>query len=575
MFVPFKSRKCELSRHYEGWQVVKTQMVGEKVSRAGARWRVFSAVVLLGLAAAPARAQHEEHQAVGYVARELLERPVPLRQGVGKIHQAVTTNSPQAQAFYDQGLAYLHSYGFIEAARSFNQALKLDANLAMAYIGLCDSYLGLQDVAAAHDAFAMAQALASDKLMEAERAQIEIRARQFDLLEGGADSQQKYFAYRNAINNALSANPTDPWLWILRGFADEGSPLGRGQSGGVDTIAFYERALALLPDNFVAHHYLAHTFGNLGRTKDSLEHAEAYARQAPAIPHAHHMIGHELRRLGRTDEAIAEFRKADELENAYFQAEKIPPADDWHHSHNLRLLALSYQTLGQMKLAEKMFREEFSLAAHGEMAEFNRSEWPQFLLNRGRTQEALEASQELMKSSFALGRFAGHTLAGRALLAMNQLPQAKEELGLAERESEEIPSAALGSLSYAGLLRAEILLRENKIEEGGSLMKDIEKGIRSVPGPDAWSEGLFQLESIAQAAREIGDWDLAEFTAKQMVEQDPSYAGGYYAVALAAEHRGNSSAARQQFATAEKLWSKADQDLPELQHIRQQLAASR
>jgi len=78
-------------------------------------------------------------------AAGLLDRPVPLRQGIGKVHEAVTTSSPEAQGFYDQGLAYLHSFVWIEAARSFHQALRLDPSLAMAFLGLSDAYIGLQD----------------------------------------------------------------------------------------------------------------------------------------------------------------------------------------------------------------------------------------------------------------------------------------------------------------------------------------------------------------------------------------------------------------------------------------------
>lgn len=41
-------------------------------------------------------------------------------------------------------------------------------------------------------------------------------------------------------------------------------------------------------------------------------------------------------------------------------------------------------------------------------------------------------------------------------------------------------------------------------------MEEIEKDVVAVPGPDAWSEALFQLEYIARLARELGDWELAE-----------------------------------------------------------------
>jgi len=504
-------------------------------------------------------AQHEGHESVGRVPREILERPVPLRQGIGKVHEEVTTSSPKAQAFYDQGLAYLHSFVWIEAARSFHQALRFEPSLAMAYLGLSDVDIGLQDVLGARVAFEKAQSLAG-KVSERERARITIRAQQLDYLEDSGNLQ-KYFAYRQAISNALVASSNDPWLWILRGFADEGTPFAHGQGGGVDTIGFYETALAFSADNFAAHHYLAHTFENLSPTKEALEQSEAYVRLAPAIPHAHHMHGHDLRRLGRTEEAIQEFLKAEELENAYYRAEKIPAQYDWHHAHNLELLAMSYQALGQMKAAEAVFREAFSLPAYTDFAEFNRRAWLEFLLDRGRAQEALAESQDLVKSRWALGRFTGHTLAGRALLAMNRMEDARSELALAEQEMGQLPASVIGSLPNAGALRAEILLRENKWDEGNELMKHIEEKIGVVPGPDAWSAALFQLESIAQVARQVGDWELAEFTARRMIQHDRSYAGGHYALGLVAEHQGDAATARTEFATAEKLWSKADSDL--------------
>ena len=56
--------------------------------------------------------------------------------------------------------------------------------------------------------------------------------------------------------------------------------------------------------------------------------------------------------------------------------------------------------------------------------------------------------------------------------------------------------------------------------------------LRAATGPDEWTQGLFALEAIARAAREAGDWDLAERAARQMLERDPAYAGTQYAWAL-------------------------------------------
>jgi protein-disulfide isomerase/tetratricopeptide (TPR) repeat protein len=538
-------------------------------------WFVICALWSSCVALAPAFAQqggHEAHRTIGWVPREILERPVPLQQGIGNDHEEVTTTSPQAQKFYDQGLRYLHSYVWIEAARSFHQALRLDPTLAMAYIGLSQVCVAFQDIPAARAALDKAQALAAKvRLTGPERQRIEIRARMIEFQEDPKEFQ-KFLAYRKAIYDALMADPTDPGLWILRGFADEGPVAGHGQGGDVDSIAFYETALALSPDNSAAHHFLVHSFENIGRTQQALEHSEAYLRLASSIPHAHHMRGHELRRAGRIEEAIQAFRKADELENAYYRSEQISAEYDWHHAHNLGLLALCYQLLGQMKAAEQLLREAFSLPAQSEIAEFSRREWPEFLLLRGRAREALEASQALVKSRSAMGRFAGYTLVSRALLAMNRREEAKGQLELAEREMKLISTEPDRFLPYTQALRAELLLREKKWAEGAALMKQIEERIRTTPSPDARSQALFQLESIARIARESSDWELAEFTAREMIQLEPTYAGGYHALALVAEHRGNVAMARQEFARAEKFWSKADPDLPELERVRQRLA---
>ena len=528
---------------------------------------------LLAVWVAPALAQHEGHggpEVVGWVPHEILERPLPLRRDIGNLHEQVTTSSTEAQAFYDQGLNYIASYVWIEAARSFQQALRLDPSLAAAYVGLCDVYVQLQDVPAARAALEKAQSLSS-KITDAERQRMEIRARFVEFLED-KQNLDKFVAYRKAIYDALMANPLDPGLWILRGFADEGPGAGHGQTGDLDSIAFYQTALAVSPNNSAAHHYLAHSYENIGRTEEALNHSEAYLRISSSIPHAHHMRGHELRRAGRIEDAIEEFRKANELENAYYRAEHIPAEYDWHRPHNLTLLAMCYQLLGQMKIAEQLLRESFSLPAHGELAEFSHKQWPEFLLARGRAQEAYEQSQILTQSPSMMARFAGHTLMGRALVVLNRVDEAEKELALARDALVLVTATEADRLRpYSETLRAEILLSQKKSAEGIALMKEIEDQLRASPGPDARSQALIQLDSIARRARETEEWALAGITAQGMIQQDPSYAGGYYALGLVAEHEGNSITAIRQFSVAEKLWSEADKELPELQIVRQKL----
>ncbi|HYR92534.1 MAG TPA: tetratricopeptide repeat protein [Terriglobia bacterium] len=493
---------------------------------------------------------------------ELLERPLPLRMGIGAAHDAVSTSSPQAQAFYDQGLAYLHSYEWIEAARSFNQALRLDPKLALAHVGLSYAHTELNVPAAAHSALERAVAL-----NEHDRQHIAIRKAQMAAEDAPRDAA-KLASYRKALDNALAQFPLDEELWLQRGVAESSDPADRGQGSPAGSARYYERALALAPSHFAAHHFLAHAFENSGRIDDALKHASAYAAMAPAIPHARHMNGHELRRLGQIDHAVAEFEAADRLETEYLKNEKIPFEHEWHYQHNLDLLGTSYQYLGQMAKAERLLKASFEIPSALAVQEFNKREWPVFLLSRGRTKEALEAAKVMIAHPSSLIRAAGHIEAGHAMLASSRFREAADEANAALKEMKSASDgAALVATSFEAV-QGEFFLRTGQRGKGRTMLDQVIRKLRSAPGPDEWTQASFALEAIARAAREAGDWEYAARAANQMMEHDPAYAGTHYALALAAEHAGDGSTARAEFALAEKYWNKADPDLAELRDIR-------
>jgi hypothetical protein len=57
---------------------------------------------------------------------------MPLYAGLGPVHHPVTTSSPLAQKYFDQGLAFTYGFNHDEAERSFEQAAQIDPNMAMA-----------------------------------------------------------------------------------------------------------------------------------------------------------------------------------------------------------------------------------------------------------------------------------------------------------------------------------------------------------------------------------------------------------------------------------------------------------
>ena len=530
---------------------------------------VFLAVAAMATCAWAQEDPHANCAAAGWVPPGILDRPLPLRTATGNASDPASTEIAAARAYYLQGLNYLHGYAWIEGARSFHQALRLDPDFAMAHWGLSRIYSGLDDHAKALSEATRANELAANATPR-ERRRIALRLQQLEAIADFGNATL-HAAYKQAIDKALAADIGDVELWLIRGNAEEPTAAGRGQRGGVASTAFYEQALRVAPDNGAAHHYLTHSYENLNQIDRALEHGEVYARLAADIPHAHHMWGHDLRRVGRLDEAIAAFNRTNDLENQYYAAEKIPAEYDWHHVHNLDLLATAYEHKGQMRRAETLLREALAVKAITEYQEYNQKSLTVFLLGRERWREALKASQDLIGAKGAATRVVGYSFAGHAYLGLRDPQAAHRALASAQQEMNNVPPIAPGIavnrgavVPYVDALRAELLLRDGKSEEGRALMKDVQARLRALPGPDAWTQALFRLEAFGRMARDVGDWELAEHTAKQMIEHDAAYGGSHLALALVARQKGELEVAQREFAAARKFWSDADRNMKEL-----------
>jgi tetratricopeptide (TPR) repeat protein len=483
----------------------------------------------------------------------------------------VTTSNPVAQAYYNQGVACLHNYVWIDAARSFNQALRLDSQLAMAHVGLFRVFINLNDLIAAAEEVRKAQALQTS-LTDRERRRIEVTAKH---LEARQDLQnhEKHEAYKKALDVALNSYPEDVELWLLRGNAEEPAADGRGQRGQSGSIAFYEAAMAYAPDNFAAHHYLTHSLENIGRNQDAEKHGQRNAQLADGVPHAHHMWGHDLRLVGKIDAAIEQFKIANQLEKNWYRTDGLDPSLDWHRPHNLDLLSRSLQHEGRMNEAEQYIREAMQLRPTTAYAAYGKKMLPDFLLARGRKEEALAAATEMQKSEWALGRLEGHVLAARDLLALNKVEEARAQLAAAENEIPEARKNFTGVMTferYAGEelaeLRGEILLRSADKKTANDLLRATANTLSSRRGADALEE-LYLLEHIAKIAREQQQWELAQHAATLMISFDPNYFGAHYATALVAQLTGDATKTKEEFATAKRLWVHADPGLPELSQL--------
>ena len=174
--------------------------------------RVVSATLVLALALAPpgpVRADHA-HEGPGSAA------PAAKRiDGLGTWHHAVTTTSPEAQAYFDQGLRLCYAFNHEEAIRAFQQAATTDPTCAMAYWGIALAHgpninlpMEKESEQKAYDALLKATELMKGAA-PAERDYITALTARYGAA-AGADREARDQRYAAAMRRLAGRHPDDP-----------------------------------------------------------------------------------------------------------------------------------------------------------------------------------------------------------------------------------------------------------------------------------------------------------------------------------------------------------------------------
>ena len=460
---------------------------------------------------------------------DVKERPIRLDPGAGTLRQKVSTASDEAQAFYDQGVAYLASYVWIDAARSFHEALRRDEGLAMAHVGLARAFIGLADDARARTHADRAAALAPGRVTEKEALWITVIRHRLDARQArGERKDAAYRAYASALDGLIALDPADPHAWVLRGNAEEPSgPWGTGQFGGVGAIAYYEAALARDPRHFGAHHFLVHSYENIARYAEAAEHGRVFAQAAPAVPHAQHMWAHVLPRVGDWPRALEQMSAADRLHREYFAALGVSPAEDWHYPHNLHVLATIHLRLGHEADAARLYEEGYRLGKS------SIAPWVEYLLLRGRNEEALAAAREAATRSGPTPPYVSAALSGQALIALGRVSEARQALRGAEKAYQRMLHSVRDRPGewqlprYVGhhlkTLQALVALERGQTEKADAILLEVADQFASQPGIDAWASGLVHLDRVAALARRAGRERLAASIEERIRRIDPDF----------------------------------------------------
>jgi pimeloyl-ACP methyl ester carboxylesterase len=296
--------------------------------------------------------------------------PATLEVGLGDINHPVSTSNPEAQKFFNQGLAYVYAFNHEEAIRSFKQAAQLDPQLAMAYWGVSLAMGSNYNVPAdgpalieAYNNLQKAIALAP-KASEHDRAYINALSKRYSS-DIQADKHKLEVDYKNAMGELAKNYPDDldaatlyaesmmnlrPWkLWSLDGKPAEDT---------LEIVATLENVLRRNPNHSGANHYYIHAVEASTNAERALPSADRLGKIAPNAGHLVHMPSHVYIRTGDYYQAAKANVDAIVVDREYMtKSGNKGLYPNMYYNHNVHFLAAASAMNGRYADSIKSARE--------------------------------------------------------------------------------------------------------------------------------------------------------------------------------------------------------------------------
>jgi hypothetical protein len=259
----------------------------------------------------------------------------PLYDNLGSYHMAITTRSPVAQRYFDQGLRLTYGFNHDEAIRSFREGIREDSTCAMCWWGVAYA-LGPNinmpmDTAAVRPAWEAVQAAVrlAPTTTPRERAYIEAILARYapDPVSPRAPLDS---AWARAISDVSRRFPKDddaatlhaealmnlrPWNY----WNNAGKPRAPTT---LETVTVLERVVKRTVEHPGACHFYIHAIEASTFAARAVPCAERLGSLVPGAGHLVHMPTHIYMRLGRWSEAAEDNVHAAHVDQEYVAARR-------------------------------------------------------------------------------------------------------------------------------------------------------------------------------------------------------------------------------------------------------------
>ena len=417
----------------------------------------------------------------------------PLYEGLGSYSRKITTDSPETQRYFDQGLAFLHGFNHGAAIRAFQQAAKLEPECAMAHWGTalaCGPHINFALVPPPAAELAWKElALAKEHAAKAsliEHALIDALSKRYANPQP-EDRSPLDRAYADAMREVWKKYPKDPDVGAFFAEAmmnlrpwDQWTPTGEAQPGTDEILATLEAVLKLNPNHPFANHLYIHAVEASPHPERAIAAADRLRNLQPGLAHNTHMPSHIDIRTGRWLEAVETNLKAVAADQRYRKI--FGPAKGFlnvYVAHNRHMLAYSAMMSGQRELAMKHIRDmvaelpadflkENALQGEGFVA------MPQEVMVRFGLWDEILAEPDRYADYMPFTRAFHHAARAIAYAAKGDTLNARKAQSVFLERAKLVPKeASLGNNScetilevVTSMIEGEILIAAGKIDSG-------------------------------------------------------------------------------------------------------------
>lgn len=411
--------------------------------------------------------------------------PGPILDGLGNLHHPITTQSREAQRYFDQGLRLLFGFNHREAIRSFRSAALLDPTSAMPHWGVAYAYgphvnkpMDANDTAEAWAALQKAVAKKGNASVR-EQAYITALEKRYQATHQD-DRSELNKAFANAMRDVAKQYPDDldaqvlfaeslmntmPWDYWTR----DRTPKPETE----EVLAALRFVMARDPNHPGANHFYIHAVEAGPDPELGLPAADRLATYAPAAGHLVHMPAHIYVRVGQYADAVAANERAVKADREYIrhcQALGFYPGA--YYPHNIHFLWWAQLFEGRSKDALRTANQAAMYALDNYCGPKKAVEAPRLrhlpwltLIRFGRWNEALAVAQPPSTNDFLVDRALWHFTRGLAFAARKDATAAEAERAALQTivDSEEAKKISSPVFPAVDMLRVSALWLSGKV----------------------------------------------------------------------------------------------------------------